>query len=247
MIFEDRIQKFDYRLNDTDEQIVEYILKNKEEVKKISIQVLAKNVYTVPNTIIRLSKKLGYDGFSHLKANLREELELEGKDENNIYEYVKKTFELMDEQKLNEISKLFHKSRQIFCYGIGDTVPFGESMVRRFKNMRAPMSFYHHRHEIIEDILGASPKKDLLVLISVSGESQQILEVAKLAKEKKIHIISLTHFNKSSLGSLADTNLFFYSPERRIGIHDMEAKTPLMLSIELLGEHYLNYINNIGV
>ncbi len=47
------------KLNDTDDQIVEYIRKNREEIGDISIQAMAKGLYTVPNTIVRFAKKLG--------------------------------------------------------------------------------------------------------------------------------------------------------------------------------------------
>jgi DNA-binding MurR/RpiR family transcriptional regulator len=50
-----------------DDQIVEFIIKNKKDVVNLSIQSLAANLFTVPHTIIRLSRKLGYDGYSHLK------------------------------------------------------------------------------------------------------------------------------------------------------------------------------------
>lgn len=62
MRFEERVHKYEYKLNDTDDQIIDYILQYKEDVTGQSIQVLASQAYTVPNTITRLSKKLGYDG-----------------------------------------------------------------------------------------------------------------------------------------------------------------------------------------
>ncbi|XOS93558.1 MurR/RpiR family transcriptional regulator [Brevibacillus laterosporus] len=74
MLFEEQIKKYEYKLNDTDEQIIEYILKNKEEAVNLSIQNLAAKHFTVPNTITRLSKKLGYEGYSQMKISLKEEI-----------------------------------------------------------------------------------------------------------------------------------------------------------------------------
>ena len=242
MLFEERVRKFEYKLNDTDDQIIEYISSHKEIVINQSIQVLAANVYTAPNTIVRLSKKLDYDGFSQLKIQLKEEIYSKENIEDSLYLYIKKTYEIMDEQKLKQISKIFGKANQIMSYGIGDTVPFVESMVRRFKNMGVRISFQHHRHEVVEDIATIFRKGDVVFLISISGESQQVLEIAKLAKAKGITVISLTHFTHNSLADIADINLFCYSPKRQIGIHDMELKSPLMFAIEILGEYYLKNI-----
>src|SRR5699024_5616294 len=98
MLFKDRIRKYEYKLNDTDDQIIDYILGHKQEITYMPIKTLAKRLYTVPNTVLRLSKKLGYDGFSHLKNSLKDEIgnEEEAQEPNTSYEMIKKTFDLMD-------------------------------------------------------------------------------------------------------------------------------------------------------
>ena len=60
MKFEERVLKYEFELNDTDDEIIEYIRKNRNNISKISIQKIASDLYTVPNSIMRLSKKLGY-------------------------------------------------------------------------------------------------------------------------------------------------------------------------------------------
>ena len=57
MKFEDRVILNELKFTDTDDQIIEYIRKNKDKVLSQSIQDTAEQLYTVPNTIVRLSKK----------------------------------------------------------------------------------------------------------------------------------------------------------------------------------------------
>lgn len=66
MKFEDRVILNELKFTDTDDQIIEYIRKNKVKILSQSIQDTAEQLYTVPNTIVRLSKKLGYNGFLEL-------------------------------------------------------------------------------------------------------------------------------------------------------------------------------------
>ena len=47
-------------------------------------------------------------------------------------------------------------------------------------------------------------KKDLLILISDSGETREIVEAAKLAKENNTKIIAITKFTKNKLHSYSD-------------------------------------------
>lgn len=75
MNFEERVLLNELRLTDTDDQVVDYIREDYSRFVNQSVQKVAEDLFTVPNTIVRLSKKLGYKGFSDLKFSLRAELE----------------------------------------------------------------------------------------------------------------------------------------------------------------------------
>lgn len=68
MQFQERIQKYEYKLNDTDDQIIEYIINHKQEITNISIQTLASRLYTVPNTIYAYPKNLAMMAFPTWKT-----------------------------------------------------------------------------------------------------------------------------------------------------------------------------------
>ena len=74
MNFIDRVKKYEYKLNDTDDLIIEFLTEHQSEINSISIKDIASKLYVAPNTIMRLAKKLEYSGFSELKAllNVRE-------------------------------------------------------------------------------------------------------------------------------------------------------------------------------
>ncbi|MDU6976065.1 MAG: MurR/RpiR family transcriptional regulator, partial [Clostridiales bacterium] len=70
MNFEERVLLNELRLTDTDDQVVDYIREDYNRFVNQSVQKVAEDLFTVPNTIVRLSKKLGYKGFSDLKFSL---------------------------------------------------------------------------------------------------------------------------------------------------------------------------------
>lgn len=53
--------------------ILEYIKKHRNDVHLPSIQKMSKELYIAPNSVMRLSKKLGYSGFAELKFALQKE------------------------------------------------------------------------------------------------------------------------------------------------------------------------------
>ncbi|UOR11505.1 MurR/RpiR family transcriptional regulator [Halobacillus amylolyticus] len=234
MNLQDRAHKYEYKLNDTDDQVVDYILENKSTVVSMSIQSLAKTLYTVPNTITRLSKKLGYDGFSQLKNSLKEEVqEQESNHDTSIQYNMKRTLELLDHDRLAEIAKKIHQANHIYVFGVGDTVPFCEILSTHLKIGGKTAEFFLHRHDAVYAINHAN-KQDVLFLISMSGETKQIVEMVDLAKSRGVTIISLTHFTRNTLQAKADYKFFFYSPKRMLENYNTSDKTPVMLALQVL-------------
>lgn len=236
MQFEERAHQYEYKLNDTDDQIIEYIINNKQEVVKLSIQALAAALFTVPNTITRLSKKLGYDGYSQLKNNLKEELQ------NNIhqegpYKNVMKTMELIDHDKLSQVVKWLWEANHVLFFGVGDTAPFCEMMVKNLKVTGKAADFELHRHETVHEIERMNAD-DVLFVISLSGETPLVLEMTNLAKERRIKIISLTHFSHNSLERMADLQLYCYAPREELNGYNITDRTPLMIVLRALSETY---------
>lgn len=244
MFLEERAQKFEYKLNDTDDQIIGYIVKNKQIVATLSIQSLAAALYTVPNTITRLSKKLGYDGYSQLKNSLKDELNEEWKEQaeeqNSLYATVQKTYNLIDMDKIELIGRLLGEAKKILFFGVGDSVPFCDMMVKNLKVSGILSDFSIHAHEIRHGINQLN-SGDILFLISLSGETPQVLEMAELARTKSITIISLTHFDRNPLQGIADVNLYCYAPKKVLNGHNVTDKTSLMIILRVLSEYIWNH------
>ncbi len=238
MLFEERVREFEYKLNDTDDQIIEFILKNKDEAVKMSIQHLAARLFTVPNTITRLSKKLGYEGFSQMKMSLKEELHIEEEPvEDSLAYNIQKTFSLIDQDKLSIMTKMIQKAHRILFFAVGDTAPLCEMMVKYLKVVGKQSEYYFHRHDMIHEIKSLK-ETDVLFLISLSGETNQILEMAQLAKERGVQLISLTHFQENSLQRISDVKLYCYSPPKRLHDYNITDKTPVMLVLRAFVEFY---------
>ncbi|PFJ19486.1 RpiR family transcriptional regulator [Bacillus cereus] len=241
MRFAERVHKFEYKLNDTDDQIIEYIEKNKYDFVNQSIQNIAARLYTVPNTITRLSKKLGYDGFSHLKNNIKAELDsTKSTDEDSSYYFIQKTFELIDMERIETTSKVLHEAKHALFFGVGDSSDFCEMMTRNLRVAGKTSEHYIHRHEMIH-MLEQLGHQDVLFLISLSGETPQVLEIAEIAKQRGIPIISLTHFTRNSLQEAATINLYCYAPKKTKNGYNITDRTPVMIVLQTLSQFYWDH------
>ncbi|MGR9047605.1 MurR/RpiR family transcriptional regulator [Halobacillus faecis] len=241
MRFEERVHKFEYKLNDTDDQIIDYIRENHEEVVNQSIQNIASYSFTVPNTITRLSKKLGYDGFSHMKNSLKVELESPYEvPDGDSYSLIQKTFEILDKDRMLDAVRLLVESKEVLLFGVGDSSDLCEMMARNLRVIGKSTSHHIHRHELLHS-LDQSNHQNVLFLISLSGETPLVLEAAQKAKEQGIPIISLTHFTRNHLQSMATINLYCYAPKKTKNGYNITARTPILVVLETLSQYFWNH------
>ncbi|MGL4873796.1 MAG: MurR/RpiR family transcriptional regulator, partial [Clostridium sp.] len=92
-------------------------------------------------------------------------------------------------------------------------------------------------------------RNDAVFLISHSGETKEILEIAKLAKENKADVISITSNKENKLMHLSDVNLNYLSLETKFetgSIMSKLAQTFLMELIygEIIKENYEEAMEN---
>lgn len=233
--FDERVLNFEHLLNDTDDQIIEYIHENFEKVTNMSVQTLAENVFTVPNTIIRLSRKLGYDGFSHMKTGMREELK--SIQESEAIKNIKKTNELLNPKKINLLNSIIYQASRVVIYGVGDSAIYCEYLVNGFRVVNKKCEFYLHRHSAFTE-LESLTTKDLLILISVSGETEQLLEMARYAATNDVRVAVITHLSKNSLQRYANHSIYFSSPPVYQHHHNITDPTPIFYLLRHILEEY---------
>ena len=88
----------------------------------------------------------------------------------------------------------------------------------------------------------------MAVIISLSGESQGTVELARELRLRRIPMLSITRMGSNTLASLCDENLYIHSITlpARYGI-EYEISTPYFILIEYLYLSYQDYLCQVGV
>jgi len=111
------------KMNATEIKILQYIIKNIDEIQKITVKELSQRLFVSKTTIINLAKKLGYEGFSELRFFLKniserktenqEEYIPEKNDVNDIFEEmsheINRTLMIQDREEIGEVVKKITK------------------------------------------------------------------------------------------------------------------------------------------
>lgn len=216
----DLINRYYENLNENDLYILKAVLKDMNIVRDNTITNLSKIINVSSTSIIRVSKKLNFDGYSEFKYYIINELEnkkryeliqIEKTKNSILINDIKETVKLFEQtHNLVDIYQLLLESKRIFVYCTGYSQTL---MVKEFSRCLLNNNIYINliptttELKLIKDDI---KKDDFIMFVSLSGNiSNDIENVLKTLKVKKTPILSITHLEYNKLSSLANYNLYY--------------------------------------
>lgn len=194
----------------------------KEDIIYMSITELAGMLDVAEATLLRFCRKLEYRGFQDFKLSLSQEIGAEEDKEselslskrvaNDMMDAITGTYKQFDYEKCVEVAEHIIRAKRVCAFGVGNSA----IAPLMFKNRLAKAGVLventtdTHQQSIIASNLG---EEDVLLLVSVSGATKDILSVAELAKQNGTLIVVLTNYDKSPIAKYADYAFFNYRKE----------------------------------
>ena len=249
-----RIKEIFHTLPPKERIVAEFILNSPNDVIHMSMEELARSCGVSLSAIGRLAKNLGYGGFKEMIRLLSNELALESQQGEMKYqeihpgdpvpeifrnmclceiEAIQNTISVMDIQQLELAVDLLCKAQRIDFYGVGASGLVAEDAHLKFLRINKPTACSSDPHTQRLTIASLQPN-DVAVLISYSGETNDILHLAHQLKELNIPIISLTRSSKNTLADLANIHLFSSSTESLIRSGTMTSRISQMVVVDAL-------------
>ncbi len=238
---------------DSEKEIARYILTNGKDVVKDSISTLAEKTYTSPATIVRLTKKIGLEGYNDFRIRYSAELEKLSLSDNEIdvnfpftkessyeeimnnlillsHQTLEHTKSLLDEKVLRKVVKMMKKARIIDLYGTENSLLaaalFQNKMTRIGKNV--DMRSLDGSQTFLAS---ASAPDHLAIVISYSGETENVIRWVKILKSKHTPLIAITSLGDNQLSHYAD---IIISTDTREKLFHKIAPFSSILSIEYI-------------
>ncbi|MEW8974153.1 MAG: MurR/RpiR family transcriptional regulator [Tissierellaceae bacterium] len=229
-------------LTDLEKKIVEYIISNPDRVQDSSANEVADTLYVSKTTIINLSKKLGFEGYSELRYYLKDYL-ANKKDmgfglsfEDILYRInteVTKTLSLQSEENVEKIARRIISSRIVYVVGRGASEPIANLLSSRLALLNIKAILIADPNII--DVLGDSLDPDETVIVmSISGETERILTITKTARTRGVDVIALTSFPNNSLQKIANYNMFCFADDTKTAYNDLISRIGLHTLVQIL-------------
>ena len=218
--------EFELDFSHSEKEIAHYILNEGEKVLNLSIKELAKKTYTSPATLVRLCHKLGLKGYGDFKIKYSAELQFDlahtdridvnfpfnEEDNDSMIAYklaslnqevIAETIQLIDFEQLHQIVELLDQNKDVDIYGTGNSLlaamSFQHKMMRIQRNVNLKMLAGEQVFMSYN-----SNKNKIAMIISYSGETNELIKIAEILKEKKTPIIVLTSVGDNRLSHYAN-------------------------------------------
>ena len=218
-MFQIKLQAVRNKLTKSEIKIADYIIENIGELKKMNSYELARKLGIGQATSVRFAKKLGYKTFKDLtneitemnyesiyenEINIKEDLEITNiKIVNQYKKIIDFTHDINTSNDFITIIRLISCANNIIIFGIGNSSIAASDFYKKLKMIGFNI-FYSSDVHLTFSVISKLTEDDLLILISDSGETSEVIKAADLAKENNILTVAVTNFSKNKLNSISD-------------------------------------------
>ncbi|MGC6768682.1 MurR/RpiR family transcriptional regulator [Enterococcus sp. LJL128] len=228
-------------LNNLELIVYQYILEHIDQIPKLTIRELSANCHVSTSTILRFCTKMGFEGFSELKFALKKE-----EDQPNSFEdyydsavhvdsFLKKINKQTYLETFQPAVDLILAARHVAFVGLGTSGVLGGYGSRYFANIGI------NTYSVSDPFTPIPPRgfeSTLVIALSVSGETTEIVKMVSDFKRSNATVLSITNDENSTIARLADYNISYYMPEEKSVYADpyinLTTQIPVIALIELL-------------
>lgn len=245
--------------SDSEKEIANYILEQRENILNQSVQDIAAATYTSTSSVFRVCRKIGLDGFKDFKIKYAAELERRIEQMDDLdpdFPFMKSDTILDIAQKMNVLmintindsydimvkeakhlqitARMILKARRIFLVGVGDSFLKGQvfqsNMLKIDKVVM--MCGVFGDCTSLADVM---TPQDCAIIVSYSGNTRATYDTVKILKSHNVPMIAITSDPDSLIGKSAQ--IILQMPQKE-GSWDKQAT----FVSQTATEYYLNVL-----
>ncbi|ATF91138.1 MurR/RpiR family transcriptional regulator [Cedecea neteri] len=225
-------------LNGLEMMVYNFVIKNKDKVMYMTIRELADAAGVSTTTVLRFCRKLNCEGYSEFRVRFKLYLEQTETQPANfgsseIISFFKSTNNEEFDTLIDHAIDIICSSERIIFVGAGTSGALAKYGARFFSNVG---KFSNHIDDPYFPVTNDMARNALAIVLSVSGETEEILRFASQFSLHHCKVMSITSHENSSLAKLADFNISWHIPPVRIaGVYDITTQIPVIYILETIG------------
>lgn len=248
-----QLEEPNFKATKSDRVLIEYIKENIEDVVYKPISQISKESGIGEATITRFSKKMGYSGLHDFKVTLSREISgLKNRkiinrsieNDEGVMESARKlfdsnirilenTFNIIDGNDIEKATDMIINAKKVFFIGIGYSGMTAEDSNYKFSRIGFNCMSLDSSHDMIM-MAALMDEDDVVVAISHSGETDEIVKAVSIAKANGARVISVTEDKSSRLRDVSDVSLRYFSGESILETGSISSKLAQFFVIDLV-------------
>ena len=236
--------------------VADYLLQHADEAQYLSISSLAKECNVAEATVFRFCRALGFEGYHEMRIALAQanatgtmvnQRELQpGATTANLCEHahglfmtaINGTQNALSTDAVDKAVSLMRAANQVFCLGQGGSMLLANDICARFASLSTKFRTAgdSHLQLLTASLMGP---EDVVLFVSYSGATRDMMETLRTAKSAGAKIILLTHYEDSPGAALADVVLLCGAQESPLDSGSIPIKVAVLYVGEVLLLRYM--------
>lgn len=248
-------------LSESEAKIARWVLDHPENVLKLTVRELAKEAASSQAAVIRLCRTLKIDGYSTLKVLLTADLVRNERQSSSGYpeidphesfdaqlqsfaraaeDSILGTLNNLNKADLQRVSERLRTAGRVFIFGVAASHVAADDLAQKLTRLGYPAAHWSDIHLAVMSAALMGPT-DVGILISFSGMTREVLDMAALMRQRNAFVAVITQFRpKNPLAEYADVvfHVTASEPTPRVG-----ATTSVIASL-LIGDALMLWLAN---
>ncbi len=220
------IKEMIHSLPPSEKKIATYILDNPEKAILLTAMTLGEESETSSAAVMRLCKSLGFSGFQELKIRVAGDLQKNNnisgyrdiephesfrdiidKVTTNTMQTLKETIDILSVSELSKAVRALIDAKSIVFIGFGASTIAAMDAEQKFIRIDKNAAYYSDVH-MAATAIATKGKDDVVIGISFSGTTKEVVKLLQLAKSKGSKIITITKYGNAPVTQLGEIKLY---------------------------------------
>ncbi len=266
-MLQSKIRSMIQRCSKSELKIIDYIRNNPIDPKIMTSSLLGKQLDISQSTIIRFTQKLGYSSFRAFLADISVssqspseiDVDIQSNEDteitmqrlfNQYHDVMKMTMNEKLTQQVDAAVELLKKARRIVFFAIGGSSNMGEYFATNLIRYNLMVNHNYDVHTSLY-LITQCTEQDLVIIISESGETDEIKMAINACKQLNVPILAITDRRKSTLSEAAVVNIntVIYSTNEKFNVLRLRISQMFVIDLVVLTlfksdlEYYTRHIN----
>jgi DNA-binding MurR/RpiR family transcriptional regulator len=219
-----RIRTMLPQLTELERRVVDLVLGSRDFTESTPLQEVAAACDVSEAMVVKVAKKLGFDGYRDFRVNLagynslpivelHEELSLDDNVETIMHKVfrtsiqaLEETLAILDPADIDRAASFLHAATMRDFYGLGGSAQIARDAAHKFLRIGVRANVHDDAHMMAMSAALLDPE-DVVIAFSHSGETEAVVEATRHARNAGARIIVITNHAKSTLGTLGHVTL----------------------------------------